>query len=174
MDAIGLRDRLVEMAERIASQGYYVLVPNVFYRSGRAPLVEELADLLKPENRPKMMETLGPFTKRLPPVAAVRDAGSYLEFLTGEQLVRPGPVGVTGYCMGGALALRTAAAFPERVASVASFHGGNLATEASDSPHLGLGQVRAEVYVGHADNDGSMPPEQMQRLSTTAARSRST
>lgn len=163
MDAFGVRPRLQEMAERIAAQGYVVLVPNVFHRAGRAPVVD-LEDLLRPENRPSMMTTLRPLMQALTPERAVADAGAYLELLAGHPAVADGPVGTTGYCMGGALSLRTAAAFPDRVAAAASFHGGNLATEAPDSPHLGAAATTAEVYVAHADGDGSAPPEQQERL----------
>ncbi|PWU14327.1 MAG: dienelactone hydrolase, partial [Bdellovibrio sp.] len=76
----------------------------------------------------------------------------------------PRVLGIVGYCMGGGLALRTAARFPDRVAAVASFHGSNLATDSADSPHRLLAQIKAEIYVGHADNDHSSPPEQIDRL----------
>lgn len=95
---------------------------------------------------------------------AMRDSEVYLSFLAGDDRVCDGPVGTVGYCMGGALALRTAAHAPDRVAAAASFHGGRLATDDPDSPHLFLDRVTAEVYVGHADNDASMPPEQRDRL----------
>ncbi len=77
-----------------------------------------------------------------------------------------GPIGTTGYCLGGRLSLRMAGEFPDDVGAAASFHGGNLATETDDSPHLAAVRARAELYIGHADNDGSMPPEQMGRLAT--------
>ena len=164
MDAIGLRPRLFEMADRIAANGYVVLVPNVFYRHGRAPLVDDLPDLLRPQNRPKLIAAVSGFVSSLTPGAAMRDAGAYLDFLAGQGQVAPGLAGITGYCMGGALALRTAGSFPERVAAAASFHGGNLATEATDSPHRLADCVRAELYFGHADQDQSLPPEQIERL----------
>ncbi len=164
MDAFGLRQQVFDMCERIAGAGYFVVAPNLFYRDGRAPLVPDLPDLLKPENRERLFAALGPFMSNLTPEGAIRDAGAYLDFLADQDQVSDGPVGVTGYCMGGRLALRTAAAFPERVAAVASFHGGNLANEAEDSPHRAADRIRAEVYVGHADNDRSAPPEQQQRL----------
>lgn len=163
MDAFGVRPRLQQMAERIAAEGYVVLVPNVFYRAGRAPVVD-LADLMAPENRPSMMVTLGPLMQALTPQRAVADAGAYLDHLAGHPAVADGPVGITGYCMGGALSLRTAAAHPGRVAAAASFHGGNLATDAPDSPHLGAATITAEVYVAHADGDSSASPEQQERL----------
>lgn len=164
MDAFGLRARLEEMASRLAAAGYVVLVPNVFYRHGRAPVVE-LGDLADPERRGAVFESLRPVMQGLRPDLAMRDAEAYLSFLGADHRVCDAPVGTVGYCMGGALALRTAAHVPARVAAVASFHGGRLATDRPDSPHLLADRVTAEVYVGHADDDASMPPEQQQRLS---------
>jgi carboxymethylenebutenolidase len=163
MDAFGLRSRLEQMADRIAEQGYVVLVPNVFYRNGRAPLIDT-SELARPENREKLFEALRPCIAALTPELAMRDAEAYLACLTQDPRVDDGPVGVTGYCMGGGLALRTAATYPDRVSAAASFHGGRLATDAENSPHLLVGRIAAEVYVGHADNDASMPPGQQQRL----------
>lgn len=166
MDAFGLRPRLEEMAARIAGEGYVVLVPNVFYRSGRAPVVD-LDDLSRPENRATIFEKLGPLMAALTPELAMRDAAAYLEFLGADGRVSAGPVGTVGYCMGGALALRTAALAPERVGAVASFHAGRLATDAPDSPHRSFGSISGEVYVAHADHDGSMPSEQQDLVERT-------
>lgn len=163
MDAFGLRPRLVEMAARLADQGYVVLVPNVFYRDGRAPVVD-LGDLKDPDARAGMFEKLSPIMQALTPELAMRDAEAYLTFLADHERVSEGPVGTVGYCMGGALALRTAAHAPDRVAAVASYHGGRLATDQPESPHLLADRIKAEVYLAHADNDRSMPPEQQQRL----------
>jgi carboxymethylenebutenolidase len=130
MDAFGLRPRLEEMAGRIAEQGYVVLVPNVFYRQGRAPLLD-LSDLRDPDARGRLFQVLRPWIGALTPNLAMSDADAYLDFLTGSdcpEQVSDGPVGVTGYCMGGALALRTAAHRPEQVAAVAAFHPARLAT----------------------------------------------
>jgi carboxymethylenebutenolidase len=163
MDAFGVRARLGDMAERIAAAGYVVLVPNVFYRSGRAPVVE-VDDLSRPENREKMFAALRPIMSALTPELAVRDATAYLDFLGAQSSVAAGPVGTTGYCLGGALSLRTAAAFGDRVGAAASFHGGRLATDAPDSPHRLADRIDAELYLGHADHDHSMPPEQIELL----------
>jgi carboxymethylenebutenolidase len=163
MDAFGLRPQLAAMAGRIAAEGYVVLVPNLFHRSGRAPVVE-LPDLSDPAARAAAFELLMPHMRALTPTLAVRDADAYLAYLEHHPRVADGPVATVGYCMGGGLALRTAALAADRVAAAASFHGGRLATDQPDSPHLGLGQVRAEVYVAHADDDPSMPPDQQQRL----------
>lgn len=164
MDAFGPRPRLEEMAVRIAEQGYVVLVPHVFYRQGRAPLIAEMPDLTDPAARGKLFETLGPWMQELTPERAMSDAEAYLDFLADHDRVADGPVGVTGYCMGGALALRTAAHRPDRVAAAAAFHPARLATDAPDSPHLLADRIRAEVYVAAADQDQGLPPAQQQRL----------
>jgi carboxymethylenebutenolidase len=160
-DGIGIRPRLHEMADRIAAQGYVVLLPNVFYRSGRAPIIPNLAELQATGDRAKLMAAIWPIASSLTPASALRDTRSYLEYLA---TLAPGPVGVTGYCMGAGLALRTAGTYPERVAAAGGFHGGNLASDSPDSPHLLAGQVSAELYFGHADDDPSLPPEQIERL----------
>jgi carboxymethylenebutenolidase len=163
MDAFGLRPRLEEMARRVASEGYAVLVPNVFYRQGRSPLIDT-SDLLDPEARGRHFEVLMPWIRALTPERAMRDADAYLNFLTAHPAVGGDRVGVTGYCMGGALALRTAAHRPDEVAAVAGFHPARLATDAPDSPHLLVDRLQAEVYVAAADHDPGMPPEQLSRL----------
>jgi carboxymethylenebutenolidase len=160
MDAFGLRPRIEEMADRIAAPGYVVLAPNVFYRAGRSPLFD-VPDLSDPDNRAAFIAQVRPLMDQLGAEAAARDGGAYLDFLEAEA---PGPVAITGYCMGVRFGLRIAAAHPDRVAALGGFHGGGLATDAPDSPHTLAGKLRAEVYLGHADNDQSMPPEQIATL----------
>jgi carboxymethylenebutenolidase len=168
MDAFGLRPRLEEMAGRIAGEGYVVLVPNVLYRRGPAPLVD-ISRLKDPAARGELFAVLRPMMADLTPERAMSDADSYLDLLTGHEQVADGPVGVTGYCMGGALALRTAAHRPEQVGAVASFHGARLATDAAGSPHLLAPRISAEVYVASADRDKGMPLEQQKRLDEALA-----
>ncbi|MFJ7273615.1 dienelactone hydrolase family protein [Kitasatospora sp. NPDC098663] len=163
MDAFGLRPQLKDMADRLAQAGYAVLVPNAYYRKGRAPVVE-LPPLIDLEKDPTIFERIGPLLATLTPEVIVRDADAYLRWLAESPLVEDGPVGLTGYCRGAMLALRTAASHPDRIAAMAGFHGGGLATEAPDSPHLGAPRITAEVYFGHADDDPSMPAEQIERL----------
>ncbi|MFJ9470817.1 dienelactone hydrolase family protein [Streptomyces caniferus] len=170
MDAYGLRPSLEELARHLAGHGYTVLVPNVLYRSGRAPLVE-LPDHIGPSQRPEIFEQLLPIMRALTPDLAMRDAGGYLDWLAASPLVTDGPVGTTGYCMGGALAIRTAAAHPDRIGAAASFHAG------LDDPQTLVGGITAPLYFGHADQDHSMPPEQItileQALDTAGVRYRS-
>jgi carboxymethylenebutenolidase len=162
-DAFGPRPRLVEMAERIAERGYLVLLPHLFYRAGRAPLFD-LSRLGEPEQRGAIIEQIMPLVGALTPDVISRDTAAYLDFLAARDDVRPGPVGITGYCMGGTNALRAIEAHPDRIAAAASFHGGRIVTDAPDSPHLRVDAITGELYFGHADEDPSMTPEQIATL----------
>jgi carboxymethylenebutenolidase len=160
MDGIGVRPVLRDMADRLAGNGYYVLLPNMFYRRGRAAPVD-VAEVLKPDNRAALMDLVLSLT----PERVVSDAGAFLEFLAAQKEVKSGsPVGLTGYCMGGGMVMRTAAHYAERVACAASFHGGRLATASPDSPHHLVHRITAELYFGHADQDPGMTPEDIARL----------
>jgi carboxymethylenebutenolidase len=163
MDAFGPRAHLWAMADRLAHAGYSVLLPNVFYRAGRAPVVD-LPEFIDAENRDEVLGRLMPFMRALTPELAMRDAEAYLGHLAGGPRVADGTVGVTGYCMGAPHALRTAGTFPNRVAAAAGFHGAGLATDAGDSPHLLAERITAELYFGHADQDPALPAEQIERL----------
>jgi carboxymethylenebutenolidase len=160
IDAIGLRPRIEEMADRIAAQGYTVLAPNVFYRAGPAPLWET-PTLDDPESRGRFFQTLGPLMGALTPSAVEADGGAFLGKL-GE--LTDGPVGVSGYCFGGRLGWMIAAAHPDRVAALGGFHTGRMVSDDEESAHLLAPRVRAEVYWGHADEDQSMTPENIATL----------
>ncbi|MET0422337.1 MAG: dienelactone hydrolase family protein [Actinoplanes sp.] len=163
MDAFGLRPRLAEMAARIAGRGYAVLVPNLFYRDARPPLIqpEELAD---PEKRGAAFGRLTPMIQGLTAERVAADSAAYLDFLGAQEGVAPGPVVIVGYCMGGTNALRAIEAHPDRITALASFHAGRVVSDQPDSPHLALAGITGEVYFGHADNDQSMTAEQIKTL----------
>lgn len=163
MDVFGLRPQIREKAARIAERGYAVLVPNLFYRGARSPLVEpgELADAA---GRGAAYQRLVPSVQALTRERIIADTGAYLDFLATRDGVAAGPAGVVGYCMGGRNALIVAAAHPERIALLASFHAGGVVTDAPDSPHLSVPAILAEAYFGHADDDGSMTPEHVKAL----------
>lgn len=164
MDAFGVRPRIEEMAERIAAAGYAVLAPNLLYRGGRSPLVEDMAALADASRREAIFGRLMPMMGQLDTDAIVRDAGKYLDFFHAQEGVAEGPVVITGYCLGGLNALKVIEALPERVKAVASFHGGRLATDDPDSPHLRVGSITGEVYFGHADQDHAMDADQIKML----------
>jgi carboxymethylenebutenolidase len=161
MDAYGLRPTIYEMADRIAADGYIVLAPNVFYRAGRSP-VFEIPDLSDPEQRASFFQSLRPLIGELTPGRLAADGQAYLDYLA--QAGAPGPVTLTGYCMGARVGWRIAAAHTDRVAALASFHAGGLVTDAPDSPHLSAGDLEAELYFGFADQDPSMTAEQIETL----------
>ena len=158
-DIGGIRPAQEEMARRLAAQGYAVLMPNVFYRSGKLPLFDAPAK--------SMDERMQRFAKLSAPLSAqalTRDAASYVDFLAGHGSVSQGGMGVVGYCFTGKMALFAAKARPGKIAAAASFHGGGLATDAPDSPHLALPAIKARLYFGHATNDRSMPAEAIAKL----------
>ncbi|OWV02636.1 dienelactone hydrolase [Micromonospora wenchangensis] len=163
MDAFGLRPRLAEMAERIAAQGYLVLVPNLFHRTGPMPRVD-VADLADPQRRGELFGRIVPLITALTPELVARDAGAYLDFLAARDDVTDGPVAIVGYCMGGTNALRAIEAHPDRIAALASFHAGRVVTDEPDSPHRGVGAVTGELYFAHADRDESMTADQIATL----------
>jgi carboxymethylenebutenolidase len=157
VDAFGLRPQIERMADRIAGRGFVVLAPNLFYRAGRAPVVS-LDGLDDPEQRGAVFERVMPLLRELTPERIVRDGEAYLDRL--EQVGRA-PVAITGYCMGGRVGWRIAAAYPERVAALGGFHVGGLVTDGDDSPHRSAARLAAEVYLGFADNDRNATPEQI-------------
>ncbi|PXX69204.1 carboxymethylenebutenolidase [Nocardia tenerifensis] len=163
-DAFGLRPWLRELAETIAAQGFAVLAPNIFYRSGPAPVLP-MPDFGEPDALEKFFVTFAPIRDAITPDKAMQDAHGYLAWLSADDRVAPGALATTGYCMGGRLALRTAATFGDQVAAAASFHAGHLAADdRPDSPHHNAGDITAELFVAHADHDASMPPEEIARL----------
>ena len=166
VDAFGLRPQIERMADRIAARGYAVLAPNVFYRAGRAPVVP-LDGIDDPEQRAAVFARVMPLMRELTTERIVSDGGAYLDRL--EQLGR-GPVAITGYCMGGRVGWRVAAAYPERVAALGGFHVGGLVSDHEDSPHRSAGSIAAEVYLGFADNDRNATPEQIAEVDAALER----
>jgi carboxymethylenebutenolidase len=163
MDAFGPRAYLYEMAKTIAARGFYVLLPNMFYRIRRVPITD-IKFPVRAEDMPEAGKKLMSLFQTYSPEFGMRDTAAFLEFLSQQKQVLPGKIGMTGYCMGGALAIRAAIRYPDRVTAAASFHAGRLATEDPESPHHFLNRIKAELYIAHADNDKSMPPEQIELL----------
>lgn len=158
MDAFGPRPALDQMAERLAGDGYVVLVPDLFYRFGAYGPFDARTAFRQEESTRQLRAMIDGTTQAM----TAADTVYFLDALTEAGV--DGPVGVVGYCMGGSRALSAAAAHPQRIAAAASFHGGNLASDKPDSPHLRAASIQARVYVGAAGVDASFPPEQAARL----------
>ena len=164
MDAIGVRDSLLDLAQRISDQGFVVLVPNLFYRDHAAPFYNYPEKFDRAELSENLFPTVSPWMSKLQPELLLRDAEKYLNHILGHPKVKGHKVGIVGYCFGGGHAVRTAATYPERVQSVVSLHGGKLCTDDERSPHIYLKEVKAQLYFGHADHDQSMPLPAIQKL----------
>lgn len=161
MDAPAIRPALFGMCERLARHGYFVLLPDMFWRVGPYGPIDLKAAFRDDAAR---REIFGKFMASTDPARSMRDTGAFLDWLAGRLEVKGEKVGVTGYCMGAGMSLRAAGTFPDRIAASAGFHGGRLATDEPDSPHLLAPRIKAKVYVGGADQDAGFPPEQADRL----------
>ena len=152
-DAFGLRPAKRQMARRLAESGYSVLVVNQYYRTQRAPIVES-------RDFAAVRETLMPLMGTLNAETHVRDARAFVSFLDSQPAVDGNrKMGTMGYCMGGPITMRTAAAVPDRIGAGASFHGGGLVTDQPDSPHLLVPQMQAHYLFAIAENDDENEPE---------------
>ncbi|MGH3562348.1 MAG: dienelactone hydrolase family protein [Mycobacterium sp.] len=160
VDAGGVRDTFFGMAAHLAGSGYAVLLPDVYYRHGEWAPFDMATAFGDPKERGRLMSMIRSVT----PDMMAADAGAFLDYLAGRPEVRGDGFGVCGYCMGGRTSLVVAGRQPDRVAAAASFHGGGLATDAPDSPHLLADRIRAAVYVAGAKNDGSFTAQQAATL----------
>ncbi|HTX51268.1 MAG TPA: dienelactone hydrolase family protein [Caulobacteraceae bacterium] len=161
MDAPAIRPALFEFGERLSRHGYFTLLPDLFWRAGPyAPInvKEVFAD------EAKRREAFGKLTGSTNPQKQLVDAKAALDYLATRPEVKGTKVGVTGYCMGCGVAVRVAGTYPDRIAAAAGFHGGRLATDAPDSPHLLAPKITAKVLVAGADEDAGFPPEQADKL----------
>lgn len=162
-DSPGLRPVICDLGKRISAEGYSVLVPNLFYRSHRAPVFDATFDYAnKPTDREKYASTVASF---LAPGAAERDAVAYVAFLDSQpQVNTKRQIGTHGYCLGGPYIMRTAAALPDRVGAGASFHGGFLVTDKPNSPHLLAPKIKARLYFAIAADDDKREPDVKNKL----------
>lgn len=161
MDGIGIRPAMLEIGERLASCGYFVLLPDLFYRSGPYAPMDPHTVFSDPEKRKVLMEKY--FAPASPP-NVMSDTRAFLDYLKSAADVRPGGIGTTGYCMGGLMSLTAAGTYPDEIAAAASYHGGRLASDAPTSPHLLADKIKARLYIAGAIEDASFPDDMKARL----------
>lgn len=163
-DLLGIRPAVTDMADRLAAAGYTVLVPNVFYRHGPAPTIPDMPDVVPADQVWEVAGKALQVANQLASDDAMRDAGSWLDWLEADPLTSDGKLGVTGYCHGGMMSLRTAGTYPDRLAAVAIVHGSHLITDDDDSPHLGVARITGEVFFANGDQDVVTPPPEAARF----------
>ena len=152
MDAPGIREELRDMARRLGTVGYYVMLPNMYYRSN-VETVGSLVGDAAVETRKRMFELMETLT-----IAKVMDdTDALLAFANADAAASPGPVGTVGYCMSGQYALGAASRYPDRVTAAASIYGTRLVTDKPDSPHVTAPKAKAAMYVAFAENDTHVP-----------------
>ena len=156
MDAPGKREELHDMARRIGTAGYYVMLPNLYYRTAR----EFVLDRNDPNAREVMFSHMNSLTNAM----VVDDCRALLDFADSQIVARDGAVGCTGYCMSGPFAFAAAAQMADRIKASASFHGVRLYTDQDDSPHLDADKILGEMYIGCAETDDWAPPEMIEQL----------
>jgi len=161
MDGLGIRPAMLELGERLATLGYFVLLPDLFYRSGPYEPMDPHTVFSDPEKRKVLFEK---FFAPATPANIMSDTRAFLEYLAAQPQVVPGGIGTTGYCMGGLMSLTAAGTYPDQIVAAASYHGGRLATDAPDSPHLLAPRMRARIYIAGAIEDQSFPDDMKQRL----------
>ena len=161
MDGIGIRPAMLEIATRLTGYGYYVLLPDLYYRAGPYAPMDARGIFTDPEQLRVLREK---FFAATTPSNVMSDTGAFLDFLSAEPGVQPGGIGTTGYCMGGFMSLLAAGTYPQRIVAAAAYHAGRLATDDPDSPHRLAARIRARVYIGGASEDPSFAEDMKQRL----------
>jgi carboxymethylenebutenolidase len=163
MDGLAIRPAMLELGERLATYGYFVMLPDLFYRSGPYEPMDPFTVFTDPAKRKILMEKFFAFAT---PANIMSDTRAFLDYLAAQPEVLAGGIGTTGYCMGGLMSLTAAGTYPDHIVATASFHGGRLATTAPDSPHLLAPKIKSRVYVAGAIEDESFPDDMKARLET--------
>ena len=166
MDGLGMGPAMFEIGERIAAEGYFVLLPDLFYRAGAYDRADAKVLFSDPDARQKWF---GKISQHASPAQIERDIPAFFEFLDAQADVVRGPIGITGYCMGGRLAVITAAKHPDRIAACGAFHPGGLVSDAPDSPHKLVGSIKAKCHIAGAMEDQSFTVEQRETFAKALA-----
>jgi carboxymethylenebutenolidase len=161
MDGLGIRPAVLEIGERLACQGYYVLLPDLFYRSGPYEPMDPFAIFSNPEQRKLLTEK---FFAHATPANIMSDTRAFIDHIAAQADVRRGGIGTLGYCMGGLMSLTAAGTYPDCIVATASYHGGRLATDAPESPHRLAPLMKSRVYIGAAIEDPTFPDDMKARL----------
>jgi len=163
-DGVGIRPAFHKMAERLAAEGFVVLLPNIYYRTTSGRAFDFKPNFKEDKTRQRFMELSGPLT----PDAMERDLLAYMQYLKSRPDVS-GAMGIVGYCLTGKMAMLAAAIAPDTIAAAASFHGGKLYTDDANSPHKLLPRIKAPLLFGHATNDNSMPADVIAKFEAALA-----
>jgi carboxymethylenebutenolidase len=163
MDGLGIRPTLFDMAQRLADGGYVVLLPDLYYRAGPYEPLDPKVVFGSGDVRAAIGRLYSTTGNR----KAAQDTEAFLALIDSRKDVSGKKIGTTGYCMGGGISLTVAGTYPDRIAAAASFHGGGLASDSDESPHLLAAKIKARIYVAGADQDGSYPPEMAEKLEKT-------
>jgi carboxymethylenebutenolidase len=161
MDGVGIRPAMLELGVRLSKSGYFALLPDLFYRSGPYEAMDARTVFSDPEQRKRLAEK---FSSHISQAKIMSDTRAFLDYLAAEPDAKAGGIGITGYCMGGRMAITAAGTFPDRIVAAASFHGSQLASDAPDSPHLLAPKMKARIYVAGALEDAGFPNEMKERL----------
>ena len=161
MDGLGIRPAVLEIGERLSAHGYYALLPDLFYRSGPYAPMDPHAIFGDPAQRKILMDKYFALATQ---ANIMSDTRAFLDYLAAQPEVQRGAIGTTGYCMGGFMSLSASGTYPDRIAATASYHGGRLATDAAESPHLLAPRIKSRVYIAGAIEDQSFPDEMKKRL----------
>jgi carboxymethylenebutenolidase len=160
MDGVGIRPAMLELGERLATNGYLVLLPDLYYRSG--PYEPMGAEIFSDPDTRKLL--FSKFISLATPANIMSDTRAFIDYLAAQRDVKPGKIGTTGYCLGGFMSLTAAGSYPDSIIAAASYHGGQLATDAPDSPHLLAPKITARVYIAGATEDEYFTEDMKARL----------
>jgi carboxymethylenebutenolidase len=161
MDGIGIRPAMLEVGERLAKEGYFVLLPDLYYRAGPYEPMNAKTVFSDPEQLKVLREKYFPHVSQ---AKIMSDVPAFFDYLASEPDVKPGGIATTGYCMGGLMSVTAAGTYPDRIVAAAAYHPARLATDAPESPHLLAPKMKARIYVAGASEDQSFPDDMKARF----------